>query len=267
MKDMLAVYQDIDVGLHHAAKRIIKARGIPTTVDAADLIAGDLYAELLDTRKYLASRESAMIREYAPSMVIPPDPPYKLTSLQKMVRRQAGLTPISSLASVELLDPISREISSVSIRPWTMPENEEVQEEFLRRISAGMARHAKSASRDLVIDTARANNALWARQLSGAENCAFCAMLVSRGAVYSKNTARFQTHNHCDCTATIVTSPRADYPGREEARLLAGLYRRSRRNPETGELAKSSQEQVKFFGIQYRQLAENEGSENGKVSA
>lgn len=267
MKDMVAVYRDIDVGLHHAAQRVLKARGVPTTIEAADLIADDLYSELLQTRKYLAAREATMIRDYAPTMTIPPDHPYNLTSLQKMVRRQAGLSPMASLTAVELLDPVSREITSISVRPWTMPDNEHVQAEMIRRLSAGMARHAKSASRDLVIDTARANNALWARQLSGAENCAFCAMLVSRGAVYSENTARFQTHNHCDCTATIVPSPSADYPGRSEAEELEELYQQSRRNPDTGKLAKNSEEQVKFFGMQYRQLIENEGRHDGKVSA
>ena len=31
--------------------------------------------------------------------------------------------------------------------------------------------------------------------------CAFCSMLISRGAVYSKRTVEFQAHDHCKCSA------------------------------------------------------------------
>lgn len=40
----------------------------------------------------------------------------------------------------------------------------------------------------------------WQRITSGSE-CAFCAMLASRGAVYSEAGVDFQAHNHCSCSA------------------------------------------------------------------
>ena len=41
----------------------------------------------------------------------------------------------------------------------------------------------------------------WARVTSG--GCDFCEMLAGRGAVYSADTARFETHDHCRCDAVI----------------------------------------------------------------
>lgn len=38
------------------------------------------------------------------------------------------------------------------------------------------------------------------RRISSGSSCAFCAMLVSRGAVYSKASADFQSHDHCSCS-------------------------------------------------------------------
>lgn len=34
--------------------------------------------------------------------------------------------------------------------------------------------------------------------------CSFCALLATRGAVYKKDTARFQAHNNCRCDAMPV---------------------------------------------------------------
>lgn len=39
----------------------------------------------------------------------------------------------------------------------------------------------------------------WARV--GAGDCDFCEMLIGRGAVYTEDTADFQAHDHCGCTA------------------------------------------------------------------
>lgn len=67
----------------------------------------------------------------------------------------------------------------------------------------------------------------WARVLTGAEDCAFCVMLASRGAVYkSKATAErtednpFQRyHDNCDCVAVPVYTSK-NWPGKAEADAL-----------------------------------------------
>lgn len=43
----------------------------------------------------------------------------------------------------------------------------------------------------------------WARQ-ARASACAFCRLLVIRGAVYKEDTARFRSHDHCMCWAVPV---------------------------------------------------------------
>lgn len=45
------------------------------------------------------------------------------------------------------------------------------------------------------------------RRVSDGNPCAFCAMLVARGAAYSQETAGFKAHPHCGCTAEIVFGP------------------------------------------------------------
>lgn len=44
----------------------------------------------------------------------------------------------------------------------------------------------------------------WQRQ--GAGSCAFCAMLIGRGAVYSETGADFAAHDHCSCSAVPAFS-------------------------------------------------------------
>lgn len=40
----------------------------------------------------------------------------------------------------------------------------------------------------------------WQRQGDG-KSCAFCSMLIARGAVYRESTAAFAAHDHCGCVA------------------------------------------------------------------
>jgi hypothetical protein len=69
----------------------------------------------------------------------------------------------------------------------------------------------------------------YARGLTGADNCAFCVMLASRGAIYkSAVSARFSEsggkyHDHCDCVPIIVYTSR-DWPGKGEAERLYDLW-------------------------------------------
>jgi hypothetical protein len=54
----------------------------------------------------------------------------------------------------------------------------------------------------------------WARVTDG-DPCAFCAMLASRGAVFlTEESAGFQAHDACACTAEPVYYANAPLPGR-----------------------------------------------------
>ncbi|SFD14255.1 hypothetical protein [Streptomyces aidingensis] len=69
------------------------------------------------------------------------------------------------------------------------------------QLSGSGQRLAMEGARETVMRTfaERDEIAGWRRVASGSP-CAFCLMLVGRGAVYSKRTADFQSHDRCACT-------------------------------------------------------------------
>lgn len=110
-------------------------------------------------------------------------------------------------------------------------------------ITATLVRHTENAARQTVTRSVEDSDAVatasgqgsaprakaWARQLTGADNCYFCVMLASRGAVYrSRRAALFDDylrtyHDHCDCMAVpIFDIDRWD--GKAEADRLYQLY-------------------------------------------
>lgn len=72
----------------------------------------------------------------------------------------------------------------------------------LARTSGSVTRFTMQGGRDALIrsvgDDRRAEG--WYRVTSG-KACAFCAALASRGAVYKEQTAHFDAHDHCSCSA------------------------------------------------------------------
>ncbi|WP_378144808.1 hypothetical protein ACFJGV_15125 [Cnuibacter sp. UC19_7] len=80
----------------------------------------------------------------------------------------------------------------------------------------------------------------WARQLTGADNCAFCVMLASRGPVYrsAESAGRVPAslkwadakgylnsfHDHCDCLVVPVYSSKT-WPGRRQADELYEFWK------------------------------------------
>ncbi|WP_051432596.1 hypothetical protein [Promicromonospora kroppenstedtii] len=84
-------------------------------------------------------------------------------------------------------------------------------------------------------DTVRANAASdpesvgW-RRVGNGDSCAFCRMLIGRGNVYSADTARFASHDHCDCIAE------PSWGGGEPASVIQ--YMASKRNPTKADRAR-----------------------------
>lgn len=225
MKLMTLHYVRSDLAVKRAVRDLVGTYGVPTTPGAADDLAARLWPVLSDQRATLAARELEMIKADFPDFLAANRRFYPVTATSSATRNAAGLNPDAPGIAVEHLDPESQKQAREVVRAWHHPDDPAVIARFIDDLAASSSRHVKSASRDLVTDTARLNRAGWARQLTGAESCPFCAMLVSRGAVYSRKTVDFQTHNHCDCTATLVRNEGDDYPGKQQARVLAGLYR------------------------------------------
>jgi hypothetical protein len=66
-----------------------------------------------------------------------------------------------------------------------------------------MARLVLDAGRQTVTQTLATEGARWRRVL-GSGGCDFCQMLAGRDAVYAAETADFEAHGHCGCTAEPV---------------------------------------------------------------
>lgn len=68
-------------------------------------------------------------------------------------------------------------------------------------VEGGLQRRIANGARETVrissIEDSQAQG--WMR--AGGGDCAFCDLLISRGAVYTEATADFAAHDHCRCTA------------------------------------------------------------------
>lgn len=75
----------------------------------------------------------------------------------------------------------------------------------LVKVVGQMTRLVLAGGRDTILGSAEADPKAshWQRVTSG-EPCAFCAMLATRGAVFSVDTADFEAHDHCSCTAEVA---------------------------------------------------------------
>lgn len=68
-------------------------------------------------------------------------------------------------------------------------------------VDGGMQRRIVNFSRATITGTTVADPQAEGWQRVGAGECAFCAMLIGRGTVYSEATADFASHDHCNCSA------------------------------------------------------------------
>lgn len=71
----------------------------------------------------------------------------------------------------------------------------------LRLVTGGMQRRIANASRETITFSAIQDPAARGWQRTGTGSCAFCAMLIGRGAIYTDRSADFGSHDHCNCNA------------------------------------------------------------------
>jgi hypothetical protein len=93
-----------------------------------------------------------------------------------------------------------KEVGADSLIAWATAEATDVT--ALRTlIEGGTQRRITNFSRATVVESALADPEAIGWQRVGAGSCAFCQMLISRGAVYSEASADFASHDHCKCAA------------------------------------------------------------------
>lgn len=71
--------------------------------------------------------------------------------------------------------------------------------------SASAYRHVLNGGRATILDSVAADRtALGWRRVAGGGACDFCRMLAGRGAVFREQSAHFDAHDACSCTAEPV---------------------------------------------------------------
>lgn len=122
-------------------------------------------------------------------------------------------------------DPAKVAATMTAEGPWRMKKAtargmplDDVAELGMSESTRGATRHVLDAGRSTLIDSLRRDDRAvgWARAASG-NACAFCAMVASRGPVYkSEDSAGFESHNGCGCTAEPIYRSDAEWPAGSE---------------------------------------------------
>jgi hypothetical protein len=104
---------------------------------------------------------------------------------------------------------------------------EAAMQQALVRASGSLTRFVLEGSRETTVLSAASDREArgWGRVTAG-NPCAFCAMLASRGPVYSEDTSDFEAHDHCSCQGE-PTYDGSDWPGRGQE--FRDLYNRAQR--------------------------------------
>ncbi|MGV9818414.1 VG15 protein [Nocardia xishanensis] len=278
-----ALHKLLGAALASIIRRRMAVDGVPVTVEQRQQMARVLHREVVVRRQrsHQAAREA--IREFDRRLPVAPMRDYPVAAVERAIERateppqrrtpQPAATPRRSRARVTVraapaeLDPETRRRSRARVTGPT-PENRTdpvVVREVAERVSATLARHVQQAARDTIADTAEAagEEIGWARVLSGAESCAFCAMLASRGPVYRSDKSATSVvgrrgrprgsrnlgeayHDHCDCEAILVRRGE-DWEGREEYERLERLWM-------AADSSGTGEETRKVFGRAFRRI-------------
>lgn len=121
---------------------------------------------------------------------------------------------LANWATEPMLRPDQRPNAMLSwaARPSLKPKD--VRATTLTRLDGGLQRSIAAQHRETIMRSSIADPAAkgWKRVGNG-DTCDFCAMLIGRGAVYARETARFKSHDHCSCVARPMWFNSADSIG------------------------------------------------------
>lgn len=235
-------------------RRAVAQNGAPVTEAQREAMAKQLLPKVKRARvrvrdlgvEFMETQAAAADVELAPQ----PIRDYESRAIVKVLERVTGAPDEKSSdrrrVSVVMADPKTR--SDVRKRVTVTDENRHdpvVKKAVGERAAASVERHVRNAAREAVSDAAEVagTEVGWARVLSGAESCPWCAMLASRGPAYqseasagsvTERSGRFDAgeakayHDNCDC---IVVPVFEDVPwyGQEHYELLEDLWIESTR--------------------------------------
>ena len=244
LAEIHALNAAVDAAIAAFVAEAIRTHGVPTSAEEVAALAAVLHPKLnaLRRRMYRESvletgRTLAAIGfEFSPAQ----ERLYPVEAVEALIAQAVGIGVVKNTLPVEVLDPVTKAVSTVRLSPWQVENPDKtVRDVVAGRIVAAGSRHVRAVARQMIADTVQfgaARDAVtkkparigYARVLSGAENCPFCAMLASRGPVYKEDTAVRRRdgrryHDHCDCVAVLVVEGQ-DWEGRAEYEKLSRLY-------------------------------------------
>lgn len=111
------------------------------------------------------------------------------------IRDKVGAKGRFTAIPAEMADP-----GTQALIGWAVEEAQSY-EALQSLVEGGMQRRVANYSRLTVTRSAIADPAARGWQRTGVGGCAFCQMLIGRGAVYSEATVDFASHDRCNCGA------------------------------------------------------------------
>lgn len=123
-----------------------------------------------------------------------------------------------------ILDP--PDLGTNALVKWALDAAEDGST-FQSLIIGGVTKRVANGARDVVMGTSLADPGARGWMRIGTGECDFCAMLVTRGAVYTESSVEFAPHDHCHCGAAPAFNPsqvktvRAEYVPSARRRSVA----------------------------------------------
>jgi hypothetical protein len=203
---------------------ILRANGVPITETQLWEMAVQMVGPMRRSQSAVQRAAIAYVAAETGLFLAPSPPVYPIEALVTLLQRVAGSTLAGGGGVTTTVTPTTRRDTMVV-------------EEIGKRMVRAAERHAQQPARDLIKETADDMAGLaWARVLTGPTSCYFCAMLASRGPVYTSETAALyrggqrvdKYHDGCDCEAVLVPNY-STWEGRDAHRRLEELWEESTR--------------------------------------
>lgn len=124
------------------------------------------------------------------------------------------------LAGMRIVGPVAAAKQLALGRPV-----DDVARATLVNVSGEATRHVLNAGRNTVTASIWADSqALGYQRVTGGNPCSFCAMAASRGAVFKEETAYFESHAHCACSAEPLYIGDQPSRARERAQEFRSMW-------------------------------------------
>lgn len=246
--------------MRRQVRNAVVQQGVPVTLEQREQLASAMLPAIRRARAQSHALGAQMLETQAQALEIPTPPvqPVRRYERQAVVTMLENVTLASDRSSnatvtvddpgevaerrprvsVTVVDPESRRSSRVSVEVTEDNRRDpEVVKVIAEKVQAVAERHARMPSREAFTDAVESDEdddgpeVGWARVLTGAESCGFCAMLASRGPVYKSKKSASDAggvdgkayHDNCDCEVVLVREDQ-DWVGREEYEALENLW-------------------------------------------